>query len=111
VGPVVSADRASPRRDQESCMKKVIQTIMVVPISETIGKTFGSNTLLGTGAAIVAARFVLRSFGGMLALGVLAGGLNYVQRRLEAERAGAPTPVAAEVEDKPVRKRTAKTTA
>jgi hypothetical protein len=76
-------------------MKKVIQTIMVVPISETIGKAFGSNTLLGTGAAIVAARFVLRSFGGMVALGVLAGGLNYVQRRMEIERAAAsdePTP-------------------
>ena len=69
-------------------MKKIIQTIMVVPISETIGKAFGRNTLLGTGAAIVTARFVLRSFGGMLALGALAGGLNYLQNKADQPGAG-----------------------
>ena len=68
-------------------MKKVIQTIMVVPISETIGKAFGGNTMLGTGAAIVAARFALRSFGGMLVLGAVAGGLNFVQRKIDQDRA------------------------
>ena len=71
-------------------MNKIIQTIMVVPISETIGKAFGRNTLLGTGAAIVTARFVLRSFSGMLALGALAGGLNYLQRQQSGADDGKP---------------------
>ena len=64
-------------------MKKIIQAIMVVPIAETIGKAFGRNTLMGTGAAIVASRFVMRSFGGMLAVGILAGGLNYFQNKAD----------------------------
>jgi len=76
----------------ELCMKKIIQTIMVVPISETIAKAFGRNTLLGTGAAIVAARFALGSFGGMLVTGALAGGLNYLQRKVDSKRSPAPTP-------------------
>lgn len=67
-------------------MKKIIQTIMVVPISETIGKAFGRNTLLGTGAAIVTARFVLRSFSSMVAFGILAGGLNYIQKKANESR-------------------------
>lgn len=82
-------------------MKKVIQTIMVVPISETIGKAFGGNTMLGTGVAIVAARFALRSFGGMLALGVLAGGLNYLQRKVDSGKSLGP--VAAKDQAKRVR--------
>jgi hypothetical protein len=62
-------------------MKNAIQTVMAIPISETIGRAFGSDTMLGTGATIVTARFVLRSFAGMLALGALAGGLRYMQHR------------------------------
>jgi|GEM_PF-1901276 len=61
-------------------MKKVIQAIMAVPISDTIGKSFGKDNLLGTGVALVSARVVLRSFFGMVVLGVVAGGLHYLQQ-------------------------------
>lgn len=74
-------------------MKNAIQTFMAIPISETIGRAFGSDTLLGTGATIVTARFVLRSFAGMLALGALAGGLRYMQHK----RAEPADPLPAEV--------------
>ena len=68
-------------------MKNAVQAFMAIPISETIGRAFGSDTLLGTGATIVTARFVLRSFAGMLALGALAGGLKYIQHK-KADAAG-----------------------
>lgn len=61
-------------------MKKAIQALLAVPISDEIGKSFGERSLLGTGAALLSARVVLRSFAGMLALGLLAGGLRYWQR-------------------------------
>jgi hypothetical protein len=60
-------------------MKKLLQAFLAVPISESIGRAFGANTMLGTGAALVTARFVLRSFPGMIALGIVAGGLNYAK--------------------------------
>jgi len=62
-------------------MKKMIQAFVAVPISEAIGRTFGANTMLGTGATLLTARLVMRSFPGMLVLGAVAGGLNYLQAR------------------------------
>jgi hypothetical protein len=62
-------------------MKKLLQAFLAVPISESIGRAFGANTMLGTGAALVTARFVLRSFPGMIALGIVAGGLNYLHAK------------------------------
>jgi hypothetical protein len=62
-------------------MKKMIQAFVAVPISEAIGRAFGGNTMLGTGAALVTARLVMRSFPGMLVLGAVAGGLNYMQAK------------------------------
>jgi len=60
-------------------VKKLIQTLVAVPISETIGRSFGTNTTLGTGATLLSARVVMRSFRGMLLLGAIAGALNYIQ--------------------------------
>ncbi len=71
---------------------KFLQTAMVVPISESIGRAFGGKTLLGTGAAIVAARLVMRSFPGMIALGIVAGGLNYLNKKNSAYTPGKPGP-------------------
>jgi hypothetical protein len=62
-------------------MRKLLQAFLAVPISESIGRAFGANTMLGTGAALVTARFVLRSFPGMIALGIVAGGLNYLHSK------------------------------
>ena len=62
-------------------MKKMIQAFVAVPISESIGRTFGGNTLVGTGAALLTARLVMRSFPSMLVLGAIAGGLNYIQAK------------------------------
>jgi hypothetical protein len=90
MGMGVRTPTGRHREQQGRDMKQVIQTIMVVPISETIAKAFGRNTLLGTGAAIVTARFVLRSFPGMLALGALAGCLNYLQQKRENEAEQTP---------------------
>lgn len=73
-------------------MKKVIQAIMAVPISDTIGKSFGKDNLLGTGIALVSARVVLRSFFGMVVLGVVAGGLHYLQQHEGDEGKAKPAP-------------------
>ncbi|WP_428333268.1 hypothetical protein [Novosphingobium sp.] len=62
-------------------MKKMIQAFAAVPISEAIGRSFGGKTLVGTGVALVTARLVMRSFPGMLVLGAVAGGLNYLQAK------------------------------
>lgn len=62
-------------------MKTAIQTIMAIPISETIGNAFGANKALGAGAALLTTRFALRSFSGMLVLGAVALGLKYRQRQ------------------------------
>lgn len=62
-------------------MTKMIQAFVAVPISEAIGRAFGGNTMLGVGAALVTGRLVMRSFPGMLLLGVVAGGLNYMHTR------------------------------
>lgn len=59
-------------------MKKLIQSIMAIPIAERIGKAFGNKSFLGAGAEIVSARLVLRSFGAMLALGAVAGSLSWL---------------------------------
>ena len=62
-------------------MKKAIQAIMVVPISETIGRAVGGNRWLGTGVAMVVTRLALRSFCGMVVLAVAAGAINLLERR------------------------------
>ena len=66
-------------------MNKMIQAFVAVPISDAIGRAFGGNTMLGTGAALVTARVVMRSFPGMLLLGVIAGGLNYMHTKKIAD--------------------------
>jgi hypothetical protein len=68
-------------------MKKILQAFMAVPISDSIGRAFGANTMLGAGAALVTARFVMRSFPGMIVLGVIAGTLNYARQKQEQDAA------------------------
>jgi hypothetical protein len=68
-------------------MTKMMQAFVAVPISEAIGRAFGGNTMLGVGAALVTARLVMRSFPGMLLLGVVAGGLNYMHIKKIADDA------------------------
>jgi energy-converting hydrogenase Eha subunit A len=80
-------------------MKQVIQAIMAVPISDTIGKTFGNNSLLATGATIVTARVVLRSFFGMVVLGALAGGIQYLQKKHAEEHYPKPADTASPAKD------------
>lgn len=58
-------------------MKKLIQSIMAIPIAERIGRAFGQRSLLGTGAEVVTTKLVLRSFGAMLALGAVASGISW----------------------------------
>lgn len=62
-------------------MKKLIQTVMAIPIAEQIGKVFRRKSLLGTASEVVTAKLVLRSFGAMLALGAVAGGVSWFAGR------------------------------
>lgn len=62
-------------------MKKLIQSIMAIPIAAQIGKAFGRKSLLSTGAELVTTKLVLRSFGAMLALGAFAGGVSWLTGR------------------------------
>ncbi len=58
-------------------MKKLVQTIMAIPLAVQIGKVFGRKSLLATASEVVNTKLVLRSFGAVLALGAVTGGVSW----------------------------------
>ena len=55
------------------------QQVLATPIASKIGEAFENNPLLASAAAFVTTRVALRSFAGILALGLVAGSLLYLQ--------------------------------
>lgn len=82
-------------------MKKLIQSIMAIPIAAQIGKAFGRKSLLGTGAEVVTTKLVLRSFGAMLALGAFAGGVSWLTGRNRSSASESDENAAAGAEKEP----------
>ncbi|MFM9934564.1 MAG: hypothetical protein ACKVOL_00030 [Novosphingobium sp.] len=78
------SDPLSPKEDThmnvQTSISEAVQDIATMPIAGKISEMFEHNPLLTSAAAFVTTRIALRSLIGVLALGLVAGGLIYLQQ-------------------------------
>ena len=66
--------------NQETRIGETIRSALETQLAERIGDVFENNPLLASAAAFATTRIALRSLSGLMAVGVIAGGLLYFQR-------------------------------
>ncbi|WP_298164021.1 hypothetical protein [Novosphingobium sp.] len=70
--------------EQTTNISEGIRTAMATPIAARITEAFEDNPLLASAAAFATTRIALRSLTGLVAVGLIAGGLIYVQQNRSA---------------------------
>ncbi|WP_298189430.1 hypothetical protein [Novosphingobium sp.] len=66
--------------NQETNISETIRSALETPFAERIGDVFENSPLLASVAAFATTRIALRSLSGLVAVGLIAGGLLYIQR-------------------------------
>lgn len=70
--------------EQTTTMSEGIRSSLATPIAARITEALEHNPLLASAAAFATTRIALRSLTGLLAVGLIAGGLIYVQQNRSA---------------------------
>jgi hypothetical protein len=70
--------------EQTTNISESIRSALATPIAERITEAFEDNRLLASAAAFATTRIALRSLTGLVAVGLIAGGLIYMQQNRSA---------------------------
>jgi hypothetical protein len=70
--------------EQETDIGESIRSALATPLAERIGEALENNPLLASVAAFATTQIALRSLSGLVAVGLIAGGLLYLQQNRTA---------------------------
>ncbi|WP_298290699.1 hypothetical protein [Novosphingobium sp.] len=72
--------------NDQTGISEAIRSALALPLAGKIGGAFEHSPLLASAAALITTRIALRSMAGLLAVGLVAGSLLYMQQERAEDR-------------------------